>query len=109
MKISHAISRTSRSNIGLFVLILMHFSCSFQIWALQETVLICLQFPPNFQNEDVKYLRVITVQCRSMEPDKNVAQWYKSMPLLFFGKQLSCRPKIVPTMITMKNKKGGIF
>ena len=31
-KISQAISRTTSPNIGLFVFILMHFPCSFQIW-----------------------------------------------------------------------------
>ena len=32
-KISQVISRTTGPNIGLFVLILMYFSCWFQIWA----------------------------------------------------------------------------
>ncbi len=39
MKISQAISRTTGPNIGLFVFILMHFSCRFQIWTWKVTVL----------------------------------------------------------------------
>ena len=38
MKISQAISRTTGPNIGLFVLILMHFSCWFQLWAQNVTI-----------------------------------------------------------------------
>ena len=38
-KISQAISRTTGPNIGMFVLILMHFLCWFQIWSQNMKIL----------------------------------------------------------------------
>ncbi len=40
-KIQEAILRTTGPNIGMFVLILMHFSCRFQIWKWNLQILNC--------------------------------------------------------------------
>ncbi len=67
MKNSQAISRIAVPNMGLFVLILMHFQCWFQIWAQYQTI---QNFFENFLKKKVTVSTVLNIYAKRVKANR---------------------------------------